>query len=257
MRFIDTHCHIIPGVDDGPADADISLDMGRIATEDGIGTIIATPHVVEGIYEGANRADKLAGLRALFAENGVDVELAAGAEVPMSMCAGNNGGLLESLTLAGGRYLLMETSETTFEQLSQAVFNVRMHGFYPILAHPERTGFIQQHPERLAELIGRGDVFVQATVASIEGLFGKQARKAWLGMVSSGLVHLVGSDAHSRRMRAPRLSGSYAELCRLAGEHVARMIMYENPRRVLAGEKLVTAVPARTRLGLWSRLRGR
>ena len=51
MRFIDTHCHIIPGVDDGPADADISLDMGRIATEDGIGTIIATPHVVEGIYE--------------------------------------------------------------------------------------------------------------------------------------------------------------------------------------------------------------
>ncbi len=257
MRFIDTHCHIIPGVDDGPADAEVSLDMGRIAAKDGIGTIIATPHVVEGIYEGADRGDKLAGLRALFAESGVDVELAAGAEVPMSICAGNNGELLGSLTLAGGRYLLMETSESTFEQLSQAVFNLRMHGLFPILAHPERAGFVQQHPERLAELIGRGDVFVQATVAGIEGMFGKRARKAWLGMVSSGMVHLVGSDAHSRRTRVPRLSGSYEELCRLAGEHAARMIMYENPQRVLTGEKLATAVPARTRSGLWSRLRGR
>lgn len=257
MRFIDTHCHIIPGVDDGAADMETSVEMGRIAAADGIGTIIATPHIVEGVYEGGDRGEKLAALGAAFAANGIDVELVAGAEVPMSICAGENKGMLESLTLGGGRYLLMETAETTFEQLSQAVFSVRVRGYYPVLAHPERTGFVQQHPERLAELVARGDVFVQATVAGIEGLFGKHVRKAWLQMVRLGLVHLVGSDAHSRQMRSPRLSSSYEELCRLAGEHAARTIMYENPRRILSGEKLAGVIPAPARLGLWSRLRGR
>lgn len=257
MRFIDTHCHILPGVDDGPRDTKTSLEMARIATADGIAAIVATPHITEGVYDGADREERLDKLRLLFLENGIDLRLVAGAEVPMSICASGKPEQLRQLTIGGGNYLLMETAETTLEQLIQALYNVRLCGLYPILAHPERTYFAQQHPEQLAEIIRGDEVFVQVTVAGIEGLFGKTAQRTWQNMARSGMVHLIGTDAHSPRTRAPRLSGSYEELRRIAGDEAAGIIMLENPEKVLTGEKLTSAAGAAGAPGrsLWSRLR--
>ncbi len=252
MQFIDTHCHIIPGVDDGPSDTGESLEMGRIAVRDGISTIVATPHVVEGFYLGADRKERLNRLRSLFLSGNIDLELVSGAEVPISLCTSGDKELLRELSV-GGRYLLVETSETSLDQLARAIYRVRLCSLYPVLAHPERFSIAQEHKAELASLLEQNDTFVQVTAAAIDGLFGKGPRKAWEQMAKAGLVHLIGTDAHSAGMRAPRLSASYEKLKRLAGDDAARTIMLDNPARLLAGEKLATA-PSSARF--WDRRPG-
>ncbi len=249
MQFIDTHCHIIPGVDDGPGNADVSLEMARLAVADGIGTVVATPHVVEGYYLGEDRELQLRRLRSLFTRENLDLNLVAGAEVPMSLCASGDENLLKRLSI-GGRYLLMEPSETSMEQLAKSIYQVRLCGLYPVLAHPERYSFAHNQISALAQLLGGNDVYIQVTVAAIEGLFGKRAQRAWEQLAAAGIVHLIGTDAHSARLRAPLLSASYEKLSRLAGDEAARVIMLENPVRMLAGERLAWAKPSPKR-GFW------
>ncbi|MBI5870561.1 MAG: hypothetical protein HZB44_06345 [Actinobacteria bacterium] len=238
MNFIDTHCHIISGVDDGPADIRTSVEMAKLASEDGITTVVATPHIVEGFYDGRDRHERLQQLAGQLAAAGIPLKLVAGAEVPMSACLAGDVELLKPLAINGGIYLLMETADTTFDQLAQAVYKVRLCGLYPILAHPERTIFVQQNRSRLAGLVSRGEVFCQLTAASIDGTFGKTLQKNSLAMARAGLIHLVASDAHSTGRRKPRLSGAFELLQREFGEAAARKVTIDNPLRVLENQEL-------------------
>ncbi|MDO8736890.1 MAG: CpsB/CapC family capsule biosynthesis tyrosine phosphatase [Thermoleophilia bacterium] len=242
LNFIDTHCHIIHGVDDGPASMETSIEMARLAMDDGITTVVATPHIVEGYYDGHDRSERLRQLGSRLSDASIFLELVAGAEVPMSACLTGDAGLLKPLALNGGIYLLMETADTTFEQLAQAVYQIRLCGLYPILAHPERTRFVQDNPSRLAEIVARGEVFCQLTAASLDGTFGKSLQKSSLVLARSGLMHLVASDAHSTGRRKPCLSGAYEILRKELGETAARMVTHENPRRVLESQELENAV---------------
>ncbi|MHB1326467.1 MAG: tyrosine-protein phosphatase [Thermoleophilia bacterium] len=238
LEFIDTHCHIIPGVDDGSSDTDTSLAMARMAMADGITHIVATPHIVEGYYDGSDREQRLAQLRKIFASAGIDLRLSAGAEVPMSTCLAGDKTFLKSLAINGGKFLLMETAETTFDQVAEAAYRVRLCGLYPILAHPERATFVQKQPSRLDEIMERDQIYCQLTAASIEGIFGKTIKKTSLILAKSGMIHLVASDAHSAGKRAPLLSNCYKILSGELGETAARAIMLQNPSRVLESSKL-------------------
>lgn len=243
LQFIDTHCHIIPGVDDGPPDIDTSLAMARMAMADGIIEIVATPHILEGYYDGSDREQRLAQLRKIFISVGIDLRLSAGAEVPMSACLAGDKQFLKSLAINGGKFLLMETAETTFDQIARAAYRVRLCGLYPILAHPERAAFVQKRPNQLNEILERDQIYCQLTAASIEGIFGKTIKKTSLLLAKSGMIHLVASDAHSTGKRAPLLSNCYKILCAELGENAARTIMLQNPSRVLNSIKLEHPVP--------------
>ncbi|MHB1380886.1 MAG: tyrosine-protein phosphatase [Thermoleophilia bacterium] len=238
LEFIDTHNHILPGVDDGATDVDVSIAMARVAAGDGITTIIATPHVVEGLYEGYDLDERVTALQAELDRQAIALRLIKGAEVPMSICMSGDTARLRHLAV-GGRYLLMESAETNFEQVSRAVYQVRLSGFYPVLAHPERTAYAQKSLDQLEELVARDEVYCQLTVASLEGLFGSAARKACGAMAKRGLVHLLASDAHSAGRRAPRLAASYAQLSQLAGEEAARIAVFDNPGRMIDGKPLL------------------
>lgn len=258
MNFIDTHCHIIHGVDDGPADMDTSVEMARIAVNDGITTVIATPHIVEGYYEGGDRSERLRDLGVQLSKAGISLDLVAGAEVPMSTCLEGDAEYLKTLALNGGIYLLMETTDTTYDQLAQAVYKVRLCGLYPVLAHPERTHFVQKNPSRLLEILGRGEAFCQLTAASIDGTFGKALQKVSLAMARAGLMHLVASDAHSTGRRKPCISEAYDTLRKEFGEKVAREAVFENPLRVLENIELESTLKVGQKVsgnGLLARLR--
>ena len=237
--YIDTHSHILPGLDDGSPDMSVSVRMARIAADDGIGTMLATPHVVEGIYEGGDMDARIAALKEAIRQEGVSLKLLGGAEVPMSLALLGDARRLKPLVMAGSRYLLVETAGATWEQLSQTVFQVRLAGLYPVLAHPERVDFVTGNPGRMRELMAGGDVFCQATVSSMEGLFGKGPRKGWLRLAQAGMIHLVATDAHSARRRVPRLRAAHDLLAARLGRAAAETIMLENPNRLLAGEPLV------------------
>jgi protein-tyrosine phosphatase len=237
LRFTDTHNHIIPAVDDGSPDMETSIEMAKIAAADGIGTIVATPHLTEGYYEGEDISKRIAGLQHELDARGINIKIVAGAEVPMSFCMGSSTERLRALSI-GGKYLLIESAETTFDQIVQAAYQVRLSGLRPVLAHPERTSFVRSEPGKLGELVAREEVFCQITVASLEGLFGPRVSKNCRKMLKHGLVHLLATDAHSDRKRSPRLSPSYAGLQKLVGNDNARLIVVDNPENMVAGRKM-------------------
>ncbi|MHB0866235.1 MAG: tyrosine-protein phosphatase [Thermoleophilia bacterium] len=249
MKFIDTHCHILPGVDDGPADLARSLAMARVAAEDGIDTIVATPHVIEGLYDRQKWDTRRAQLTEALATDGIGISLFSGAEVPMSVCLSETADSLGKITLAGSRYLLMETADTTYEQLSRAVHQVRLNGYFPILAHPERVGFIQERPSSLTGITAQGNVYCQLTAASIEGLFGKSMHRCAVALLKLGLVHLVASDGHSAVKRPPLLSDCHRLLREMLGRQAAGIIMLDNPRKVLQNQPLEIVAPKQKRRG--------
>ena len=239
LKFIDTHCHIIPEVDDGPPDTATSVEMARIAVADGISTIFVTPHIIEGYYDGSDLGQRLQALTAVLAENDISLNLISGAEVPMSACNEGNRDVLSGLTLGKGSFLLIETADTTIDQIASAAYQVRLCGLYPVLAHPERSAFVRNNLGRLEEILGNKDVFCQITAASIEGLFGSDVQRTCYSMLAAGMVHLVATDAHSTGRRKPVLSESYRLLKKTAGIEVADKVMYENPKRVLDGDILL------------------
>jgi protein-tyrosine phosphatase len=258
MEFIDTHNHILPGIDDGAPDIATSIEMARIAAGDGIAAIVATPHVIEGLFEGSDLGERVSALQQELDERDISVRLIKGAEVPMSVCVSGNKHLLQRLSI-GGRYLLMESAETTFEQLSRAVYQVRLSGFYPVLAHPERTSYALNSLELIEELVARGEVYCQVTAASFEGIFGSRIQKVCVRMARKGLVHLLASDAHSTGRRSPILSRSYGKLADVIGERAADVSVMDNPRALIDGERLRTiTIPGRkSARGRLSRLLGR
>ena len=258
MRLIDTHCHIMYGVDDGPDEKKGSLAMAAMAAAGGIGTVVATPHIVEGLYEGESRARQLQELQLELDAAGIDVRLLAGAEVPMSYCLTVTAARLGELSINGNGFLLMETAEATFQQLRRAAYQVRLLGLYPIFAHPERTSFVQEHPRDFAGMLTAGDGFCQVTAASLEGGFGKRVLRAAEELMDGGLVHLIASDAHwageYSSNRTPALSQCFELVKKKYGGETARLLLEENPEKVIQGEMPCRLPPADDGKARWVRL---
>lgn len=248
MKFIDTHCHIIPAVDDGPAETDESVRMARLAAEDGITAIVATPHIVEGVYDGSDLRERVAGLESVLTQAGIGLTLKTGAEVPLSLCAAVNADTLKKFTIGGGDFLLVETSDIDPRQLEDIIYKIRMCGLYPVLAHPERTLMLEKKIDYMSLYLAGNDVFVQVTAASIEGLFGRKIQKKCMNMIKAGMVHLVATDAHSYVSRAPVMSKSYRILSDTIGSGAA-VLMAENPGRVLENMKPLAIGSAHRRSG--------
>ena len=242
MEFIDTHCHIIPGVDDGAPDMETSVGMAEIATADGIVTVVATPHIVEGLYNGADLTDRLKDLAALLSDRGIMLDLVAGAEVPLSACLALEADELAGLTIGRSRYLLIETFDAGIEHLHRVVHHINSCGLYAIIAHPERICFALREMEVLREMVVSGRVLCQLTAAAIEGLHGKKVQRTCFDLARAGMAHLVATDAHSDRVRVPRLSGSLKILGHILGKEDAENIILANAESVLRDLEIKTEV---------------
>lgn len=260
QKLIDTHCHILPEVDDGSPDDPTSLEMCSIAASDGIGTIVATPHILEGVYEGRDLDVRVTRLQELIDEADIGVRLLRGAELPMSLCAEGDSDLLGNLRLAGSEHILMEMADSGLEQLRRAVYQVRLAGFYPVLAHPERAPFVIDDPDALLDVVATGQAGCQLTASSLDGLFGKTVRRTAESLLKAGACHLVASDAHSAGRRSPRLSAARHAVEEIAGGDAATIVCLENPQRLIAGEMLKNPFPEGIRKsgrGFWQKMRRR
>lgn len=240
--MIDLHSHILPGIDDGARDWDETLRMCRMAAEDGVETLAATPHIVEGLYpnETPQIAACLDELRHRL--GGAAPEVILGAEVRVSA------NLLERLaagaipTLNGRSYLLLELPYDILPPgLDRLIFQLQVQGVTPIIAHPERNLRIQQQPDLLAPLVHSG-VLVQITAMSIAGEFGEQVRACAETILQGRMAHLLASDAHNAAKRPPGLSRGVEAAAKLIGWEAAEAMVSETPRKVLEG--LPVEIPA-------------
>lgn len=262
--MIDLHCHILPGLDDGPPRIEESLEMCRIAVEDGIRTVVATPHMLNGMFR-VERRDVLAGVEALsvaLRDASIPLRILPGADVHLDQSVPGCMDRGEIVTVADlGRHLLLELPQDIVpEGTGELLFQIQLRGATPIITHPERNIAIQQNPTILQGLVRAGSL-TQITAGSLTGTFGNRVRDSALKMLRSGIAHLVSTDAHNTGRRSPRLSDARRIVEEVAGREEGDRIFVERPGRILAGAYVEAPDPRpdeggarRGNRGFWRRL---
>ncbi|HUO85396.1 MAG TPA: CpsB/CapC family capsule biosynthesis tyrosine phosphatase [Thermoanaerobaculia bacterium] len=205
--MIDIHHHCLPGVDDGPSDWDEAVAQCRLAASEGIDTIIATPHVLRGPWRNDSRRElqKLTlELNRRLETSGPRPRIILGSEYYF---AHDILEVLESeegiVPLAGSRWVLVEFASTSVPpRIPEVFYEMRIRGWNPVIAHPERNFVFQQKMSLLHELIEQG-ARLQLTLSSLTGAFGTAARRAAFGMMDHQMVHFLATDAHDLRRRPP------------------------------------------------------
>ncbi len=228
-RVVDIHCHLLPGMDDGARSWEESLKMARIASESGINTVVATPHWIQGTVWEPNPdvvRKKVSELNKLLRKNSIPLSVFPGMEIGISE---NVVELVSSgrvLTLAEGRYVLVEVPFFSLPVgIEEIVYRLVDRGFFPILAHPERSRDIQKNPKRICDLVDNG-ALIQITAGSLCGCFGDKAKQCALELIELDAVHIVASDAHSSDKRPPILSKAMEMVKRIKGrEYTNRLLL--------------------------------
>jgi len=224
MGMIDIHCHILPGIDDGAKSEAELLKMAHEAVSDGITTIIATPHHMNGVYINA-KAEVLA-----LTEHAN--QLLQKEEIPLTILPSQEIRIYENLIRdlrnnqvlfldKACKYILLELPANSVPyQIDRLIFEIQILGVTPIIAHPERNSAIREQPYLLYKMVKSG-AFAQLTAASITGRFGKEIEKFSRQLVEHQLVHLIASDAHNADTRGPRLVSAYERLAEYGGRELA------------------------------------
>lgn len=211
--MIDLHCHVLPGIDDGPQTMEDTFRLARTAVESGITTIVATPHVSWDWPENdsATIRAKVDEVNAALQAEGIPLDVLPGAEVALTRASELPDEELVALRLGGGPYLLVECPMSPATAgYEQVLLSLRARGHRIVLAHPERIPAFLLKPETLERFIFDG-MLGQVTAGSFTGQFGKDPQKFAFTMVERGWAHNVASDAHSSRRRPPSIAAQLTE----------------------------------------------
>jgi protein-tyrosine phosphatase len=265
--MIDLHCHMLPGIDDGAPDDATALEMARIAEADGIRIVACTPHIYPGLYDNdANgiRA-RVAALQGKLDEAGIALKLTFGADahlVPELFQRVKNG---TAPTLHGGRYFLLEPSHHGAPpRFEESVFDFTATGYVPIITHPERLTWIEGH-YRVFESLFKSGTWMQITAGSLTGRFGSRAKYWAERMLDDGIVHLLATDAHGVKHRAPLLAEGMQAAEKWVGAEEAQRLVFDRPMAILENRAPsdVAPVPAQDPAGrkprsqgIWAKLTG-
>jgi protein-tyrosine phosphatase len=235
--LIDLHSHILPGLDDGARSIAESVELARSALDDGIEVLAATPHVRDDYPTAAATMESTVGeVRRVLRERGVPLDLRKGGEIAIEWLDRLSPDELRRFGLGGNpHYLLVEFPYYGWPlRLSHWVFQLKLNGITPVLAHPERNADVQADPERLRHLVEAG-ALVQVTAASLDGRIGRSSEETGLELVETGLAHLIASDAHHPAVREV---GMRAAAGAVGNKHLAYWLTAEVPWAIVTGEPI-------------------
>lgn len=232
--MIDLHCHLLPGVDDGPRTLDEALALARALLDDGVTLATATPHVHPGRYENrrASIEQAASALREALACAGLPLALACAGEVRMTpevmplIDAGEVPFLGEC---DGCRTLLLEWPDGQIplgmDDFARWLARRRIR---PVIAHPERNRAVMAQPERLERLVDAG-CYLQITAGSLVGGFGARAQATATRLLDAGWVHAIASDAHNLGARRPMMRRARDVLRQRYGDGPAERLTEQGP----------------------------
>ena len=195
---VDMHSHFLPGIDDGAQNMDESLRLLKTFEDRGYEKIITTPHIIQDLYQ--NTPDTilpvLEKVKTALKESGSKLQIHAAAEYFIDdrfieMLEND-----EPILTLKDNLVLVETSflnEPAY--LRDVLFKMRLKGYKPVFAHPERYLYLQTKKEKLEELFDSG-VYLQINTMSLGGYYGPPALKFAEWMIEQGFVHFLGSDCH-------------------------------------------------------------
>lgn len=248
-RFVDLHCHCLPGLDDGPGSIVEALMLGRALVADNIRQVVATPHQLGGFEARTDAASvrrKVEYLNQQLDAHGIDLDVLPGAEVRLDERLDELLADQRVLTLAdAGRHILLELPETVFIDIEPLADQLGEQDVEIIIAHPERNAPLLAQPAALRRWLDDG-VTLQVTAASLMGRFGPAAARAAWQFIVEGAAAIVATDAHDRGVASPCMTPAFRMISTHLGVAVARWLCIDNPSRVLRGDS-PAASPARER----------
>jgi protein-tyrosine phosphatase len=258
--MIDFHNHLIPGVDDGATDADGSAAALAVFREQGVRTVVATPHVSGALtLDPAAREARLAELDAGWAqllraaEAQPDMQVMRGAEVMLDHPQLDLSD--PRLRLAGTPFVLVEFPFMGVPPNGpRALFDLKMAGWHPVLAHPERYSNAADTFEDAGEW-RRVGAHLQVNSGSLLGRYGAKAQALAWGLLERGWVDYLSSDFHARG--GCPVAEARAALASRGAEEQAVLLTETNPQRLLNSQAPLSVAPVGPGRSLWRRLLGR
>ena len=198
---MDVHSHLIPGIDDGAQTLEESIELIRGLVDNGIKKIVTTPHILHGSYNNTPAIIR-AGLEKLKPElvkAGINVQMECAAEYYFDDYFLKEL-VAENLITFSGRHVLFELPVMMKPpQLEDAIFEMNMRGYTPILAHPERYTYLHGPKLEFYDRIRTMGALLQVNLLSITGYYSKPIQKAARDLISAEMVDLVGTDMHNKR----------------------------------------------------------
>lgn len=238
--MFDIHSHVIFGVDDGPKTLEESLDLIRVAYDQGVRHIVATSHRRKGMFETPEETilKNFILLNSRAANRFPDLTLSYGGELHYTSDMLDKLGRELMPTMNGTRFILLEFSGvTTYKDMHKAVNQVLTLGYTPIIAHIERYQELAFEHKRVRELIAMG-AYTQINSVHVlkPKLFGddlKEFKKRARFFLDKDLVHCVASDMHNTHTRPPYMAEAYDVIATAYGENRARELFITNPQTLL------------------------
>jgi protein-tyrosine phosphatase len=236
--YVDLHCHLLPGVDDGAKTPQDALEMARALVDLGFVAVAPSPHARPEFASAQVCAERRQALEAALAEASIPLRLYSNAEHALVL-----DGFFEELGTAasrpvnGGRYVLVEAPyQAPVPALPELVFRMVRRGVIPLFAHPERCQEFQR-PGRAAEVVRLG-ARLQLDLGALVNRYGPVARRLARAFLEEGLYAVAATDLHGPVDARVWVAKALAELEARAGGPAVKALLQEQPERVLRGEAL-------------------
>lgn len=248
--MIDTHIHMVPGVDDGAEDMTMALAMARQAIKEGVSEMILTPHYNVPVFDSDEIDEQFMALEEALAHEGIALKIHLGNEIHVneeSVKGLSNG---RARTMADSQYVLMELPFHHYYPFHETLlFDLQVKGYQILLAHVERYRIFRRDENKLRSMIAKG-FFAQLSTRTIVE---HKSRARALRWIEAGYIHIIASDSHNTGRRPSMMSEAYEVICSHFDESTATLLFTENPRRVIENQPLVS-VEGRRKKGLFKRM---
>jgi len=198
---VDMHSHLLPGIDDGVQTFEQSIDILRGFEKLGYKKLIITPHIMSDFYRNTPEIilNKLDQLSDIIRQLSIDISLEAAAEYYLDEFFVRKLETKAPLLTFGNRYLLFETSFINYSPyMEHAIFLMLSNGYKPVLAHPERYGYLYGHFHKLEDWHSKG-VLMQINSGALTGYYGPHAKAIAEQLIEKQMVSFIGSDCHHNR----------------------------------------------------------
>jgi protein-tyrosine phosphatase len=258
---VDLHCHLLPGIDDGPHDMEAAIELAQVAAADGVATAAATPHVRPDHPRvvPSELAERCGELGERLSAEGVELKVVPGGELDLlwALEASDDDLRLCSYGQRGTDLLIETPYDPLLPSFEDMLFQLTSKGHRILLAHPERNPTFQRDPDRVGALVQRG-VLLQVTAhALMRGSQDSRSADVARRLVRDGLAHALASDAHgATTVERASLGAGADRAADLVGAQRARWLVADAPAAIAAGRRLPPMPAAEPRrCGLVSRLR--
>lgn len=239
--MIDIHCHLLPGIDDGPETLQEALLLANYAVNNGIKKAVVTPHIHPGRYENDLNSINVKFLhfkKALLEQN-IELELGMAAEV--RVCPEILPMLLQDRIPFLGicddyKIMLIEFPHNYIPPGSEKlVKHLLNRGIKPLIAHPERNKDVMDNINVITPFVEMG-CMLQLTAASVAGKFGERCYASARELLIRNWVTVIASDAHNEFYRPPDLKQGYKAAELIMGSEIADELVFGMPLKLVSSQ---------------------